>query len=361
MAHKSFHLQKRPTIKKNKFIYYVQFYDEYGNRLTARSSGQTSKAAAEVWAVEQIKKGTITNTRDITFGKYAENWWIWDQCRYVKNQLARGKRLSRRYIDEMRSLLDNYILPFFKNRKLRQISRSIVYDWLLKLREKPGRSGNAISPATVNRAFACLRIMMNQAEEWEYIQKTPLKKNMLLAEKPKERGIFTTEEVKELFKDESIETVWDGNLQHFVGNLLPLTTGMRQGEVLGLQVQHVFEDHVAVLQSWSKKYGLNDPKWNSKRLIPIPLKTSKYLSKLIQVSPYQGDDDFVFYGRFREKPLNGKTLLRNLYRALEKIGIDEDERKRRVLCYHSWRHTFNSFMRGKIHDSKLQRLTGHRR
>jgi len=42
----------RLWFKNNKFIYYVQFYDEYGNRPTARSSGKTSKAAAEAWAAE---------------------------------------------------------------------------------------------------------------------------------------------------------------------------------------------------------------------------------------------------------------------------------------------------------------------
>lgn len=49
--HKPFSLYKRPTTKKNKQIYYCQFYDESGNRLTARSTGQTSKAAAENWAL----------------------------------------------------------------------------------------------------------------------------------------------------------------------------------------------------------------------------------------------------------------------------------------------------------------------
>jgi hypothetical protein len=55
MAHKLFHICKRPTTKKNHFIYYVKFYDEAGNRMTAKSSGQTSEAAAENWAHEQIK------------------------------------------------------------------------------------------------------------------------------------------------------------------------------------------------------------------------------------------------------------------------------------------------------------------
>jgi integrase len=60
-----------------------------------------------------------------------------------------------------------------------------------------------------------------------------------LKEKPRERGIFTLDEIKILFSDESIVTVWEGELKHFVANMLPLTTGMRQGEVIALQIQNV--------------------------------------------------------------------------------------------------------------------------
>ncbi len=52
MSHKPFHLYKRPTTKNNKSIYYVQFYTDDDHRMTARSTGQTSKAAAETWAYE---------------------------------------------------------------------------------------------------------------------------------------------------------------------------------------------------------------------------------------------------------------------------------------------------------------------
>jgi hypothetical protein len=55
MAHKHFHLYKRSTTKNNRYIYYVQFYDESGNRMAARSTGKTSKAAAESWSVSKYK------------------------------------------------------------------------------------------------------------------------------------------------------------------------------------------------------------------------------------------------------------------------------------------------------------------
>ncbi|MBA7658556.1 hypothetical protein ES703_66512 [subsurface metagenome] len=41
--HKKFHLYRRKNKKGN--VFYVRFYDEYGNRMPGRSTGQTSKAA----------------------------------------------------------------------------------------------------------------------------------------------------------------------------------------------------------------------------------------------------------------------------------------------------------------------------
>ncbi len=71
MAHKPFNLYKRPATKNNKYTWYVRFYDEEGNRLAGRSTGQTSKSAAETWSYEQLKRGLIASQKNITFGKYA--------------------------------------------------------------------------------------------------------------------------------------------------------------------------------------------------------------------------------------------------------------------------------------------------
>ena len=106
MALKAYHLHKRPTTKTSKFIYYVQFTDESGRRSTARSTGQTSRAAAERWAQAQLKNGTSAEKRDITFAHFAENFWEWGKCKYLRVQLARGKMLSQRYADEMDKILN---------------------------------------------------------------------------------------------------------------------------------------------------------------------------------------------------------------------------------------------------------------
>jgi hypothetical protein len=145
MAHRAFNLYKRPTTKNGKYIYYVQFYDDNGNRLIARSTGQTSKAAAENWSYEQLRKGIIATDKNITFGRFAKDWWIWDKCQYVNGRRARGSNIPRAYIDSMRRMLDLHILPYFKDKKLQKINSRMIETWVMTLREKSGKNGNTLS------------------------------------------------------------------------------------------------------------------------------------------------------------------------------------------------------------------------
>ncbi len=352
MTHKPFQLYRR-SLKKG-IVYYAQFYDEYGDILPGRSTGQTTKSAAEAWCYEQFKKNQIQPQRSMRFSQYAQDWWIYDKCEYVQSRLARGRILSRRYVDEMRSILNNHILPYFKNRILSRINRPMIEEWIISLSKKD------ISTTTIDRCITCLGIMLNRAVELEKISRNPLIGIMRPEIKHKKRGILTIDEAKLLFQESSLNEIWDGDLMVLTANILSLTTGMRQGEILGLQNQYVYTDHIVVMWSWSKKYGLVVPKWGSRRTIPIPIRTAHYINELLKMSPFPEPESLVFFGQDKNKPLNDKTLSRGLYRALEIIGITEDERKERNITFHSWRHQFNTYMRGKVPDPKLQQVTGHR-
>lgn len=359
MAHKLFTLYKRPTTN-GKTIYYIRFRDEEGNRLPGRSSGQTSKAAAETWAYAQLQKGLISPTKNITFGKYAEDWWIYDRCPYIQGKIARGFTPAKTYADDMRTLLVNHILPRFENVKLQRINARMIEQWMLELREKPGRHGSNLSPGTINRALTCLKIMLKEAVRLEYLHKNPSTPILPLKEEPRRKSILTVEELKALFGDGTLTQVWGGDLRLYTANLLGASTGARMGEARGLQVRYVFPNYVDIQWQYGK-FGLTRPKRNSMRQIPIPEKTSVALKELMQQSPYRDQDSFVFWGHKKEAPVDSKLILDALYQALLRIGISSEERARRNITYHSWRHLYNSLMRSfGIADSKLRRLTGHR-
>lgn len=359
MPHKPFHLYKRPS-KKYGHIYYVRFYDEDGNRLSGRSTGQTTKARAEAWAYEELKNGHIRSVKNITFGEYAKDWWIWDRCDYVKGRALRGRPLSRYYVDTMRGYLENHILPYFKNKRFQSINAGMIENWLMKLATKTTRRGEPITPTTVNRCFTCLKIMLNEAVRLGYLYRNPAEKIGKLREVPKEKSILTPDEVRQLFQEDQMDYIWEGDIRHYTLNLLGASTGMRLGEIQALMVGNVYDKYVYVGYNWNHKYGLKPPKHNSARYVPIPSKTSYYLKELISLSPFQEPDDFVFIESDRHRPIRNEAILKNLYKALERIGIPPEERKERNITFHSWRHFYNTVMRGKIHDAKLRQLTGHR-
>jgi integrase len=358
VVHKSFNLHKRPTTKKNQYVYYCQFYDDEGNRLTAKSTGQTSKAAAEVWAQEQLKRGLIKPQKDITFGQYTQDWWVYDRCPYIQGKLARGFVLSKVHAADMRSILTRHILPYFEKKKLQKINSRFIEKWMLVLREKIGKTGNKLSPTTVNRCLTCLKVMLKEAVRLEYLNNNPAASVLPLKENQKRKSILTENEVKMLFGTGALQEVWGGDLYHYSLNLLSATTGMRIGEIRGLMNQYVFEKYIDVQWSWGK-FGLQRPKRDSMRKIPIPQVTSTALHELISISPYPEPESFVFYGINGKRPIENKGIYVKFYSALAKIGVTPETRRERVVTFHSWRFLYNSIMRGRIPEAKLQRLTGH--
>ena len=72
---------KRATAS-GKPVWYYRFVDAEGARKT-RSTGQTSRAAAENFVAELLKADRLHEPADMTFGSFAQDWWVWDRCDYV--------------------------------------------------------------------------------------------------------------------------------------------------------------------------------------------------------------------------------------------------------------------------------------
>jgi hypothetical protein len=61
MEYGDYTLYRRFSKKKGKHVYYVQFYNGEGERLSGWSSGETSQSTARGWAREQIAKGGVVS------------------------------------------------------------------------------------------------------------------------------------------------------------------------------------------------------------------------------------------------------------------------------------------------------------
>lgn len=351
-------LNKRPTTEKNRFIYYVRFRNpETGVYLSAVSSGMTNKPAASNWADDQIRRGKIIlpGKRNVTFDDFARDFWNFEKSEYIRGKLARGQQIGRSHAKISAGYVERHILPYFEGRSLASIRTFEIEKWMLSLLD-----AGELSPKSINLVFAAFRTILREAFRAGYIPTDPTAQVRPLSLKPVERGILSPDEVRRLFDEATIPTVWKGSLRNYTANLLAVATGMREGEIRALQVANVHLDYVEVVHSWEQGFGLKGAKWNSERIVPIPSKVSAKLAEVIEASPYKEPEDLVFFGPSRCVPMHSKLFTKPLYRALGSIGIDENARRDRNLTFHGLRHFFNSICRGRVPDSKLQRVTGHR-
>ena len=327
-------------------VWYYRFFSD-GRRTGGRSTGETSKAAAHQVVIRLIQEGRLNHTKEISFEEYSADWWG-EKCPYVQSCLMRGKILTKKYIANQRAYLTNHILPTFKDMKLSAIRPSHIEQWLRDLRQG-GMSGSAI-----NHCHSVLRTMLCEAKRLQLIPSNPIVDVRPVAYRAPERTILTLEEAKKLLDETKVSEFWANEITYCAARLAA-QTGVRLGECQALRIEDIHEGYITVAHSWDARFeGLKPTKTKRVREIPLTTKTARWLSR-ITADRCEG---FVF-STDGERPIYYKIITKALYEALGKIGITEEERRRRCLNFHSMRHFFNSTMRGKIPDAILRQLTGH--
>ena len=98
---------------------------------------------------------------------------------------------------------------------------------------------SGLTAATINRSLATLKVMLQEAVVYQYIPKNPAESIGVLKEDPKQKDILSPEEVRALFDERAIEKNWSNNIEHYTMNLLAASTGLRLGEIQGLQKRSV--------------------------------------------------------------------------------------------------------------------------
>ena len=172
----------------------------------------------------------------------------------------------------------------------------------------------------------------------------------------KDIEIITVEEVRKLFP-ENYQTVWGGKAIAYAANKLASLTGMRAGELLGLRGEYVFDSHILVCGQHGRFGYKAHTKTKENRNIPILPDMMALLQKLME----RNGKGFVFSLDGGATPVCLTNLYKGLHEALNKIGIDNAEIKRRGLTLHSWRHFVNTeLQRLGLTIQQVQSVTGHK-
>lgn len=335
------------TLYRRKKVYYARFKKPDGSWTTARATGCTARGAAEAWCIDILAtRKPLTNPK-LTLAEFAgPDFFSWEGP-YSLDRRVSGKRYSPRQCLTKAGFLKN-ILASLGHLKLTAIKK----DTLREFRNRLYQEG--WSSSYINQCLSCITAILIHAEEKgliQFVPRVPPAGNTTTA-----RGILTIEEVKRLFAQP-----WE-NPMGKVFNLAAASTGLRRGELLGLLIRDYAGDYLTVTRSWESTLNILNPttKTGRARHVFLTPMVQTALRALIDSNPWGSPDSFIFYSTAPDKPLDNKVVWKGFTRALRGIGIDEAQRRRRNITFHSWRHFFNSLLiNARIPLQKVQSLTGH--
>jgi integrase len=347
--HNDFTLYWR-LIPSGKRVVYYYAYDNDGNRLGGWSTGEVTMTAARVKCNRLLREGKLIPNSGYmpTFAQYAQGWWEWEVCAYLKKRRKRHN-LTMAYADNNKKNLKNHLLPYFGDMPMNKISRDDIENWFDYLIEKDYQN------TSINGYFGTLKTMMIEAAARKIIAVNPAEKMEKLVNDRREIKIITRDEFKNLFVNDW-RRVWDNDRISYTANKLAALTGMRASEVLGLKGGFVYDGYIYLCKQFDE-YGYRDTKTKDKHNIPLP---GELISELKELKRMNGEG-YVFSLDGGGTPVCRKTMYQDFHRALRNIGISDDEIAERHLHLHGWRHFFNTeLLKGGLTIPQAQAVTGHK-
>ncbi len=355
MAHRrEYYLYKRH--KKGGDYWYVCFLDkETGKAGNAKSidclkerlgimefSKTERREDAAVIAQKALDMGMLDSTySNVLLSSWCSDFWDYDKSEYIalKNNLKENS-IGREYAYNMKKNFEKNVMPLLP-KGLKLVNTTVaVLDKVVKTLYQSGKQSK-----TVSVIIYSVSLPLKEAVRLGIIESNPADKILRVTGGEKERGVLTKEEIfalrslLERKKDELFPSF-------YYGILLGLCTGMRISEIRALNaddiVESTIEGYSKILIRHSVGYlsGLKSTKGKYSRAVLV---SSSLASALLLNASSSG---IVLPSPQKNKEYMSVPSLRNaFYELLEEIGIDEDERVRRNITFHSLRHTFSTLGR----------------
>lgn len=233
-------------------------------------------------------------------------------------------------------IAENHLIPYFGKQKIGTITESDVQNYVLHL-HNDGRldKNGGLTVKTIRDIILVLRLSMAYA----YKEKVIPLLNWDLIEYPKETGI---QRVISLSKDEEqrlIQCIYLDMNRKTAGILVALLTGLRIGELCGLQMSDISltDNTISVSRTVQRIYdkrkkksyiNVGSPKTKSSvRTIPIPSLLGNIIKKFYTDNP----NHYFLTGK--SKPTEPRTYRQYFERFLKRNKLPK-------VKFHEIRHTF---------------------
>ena len=327
-------------------------YDLHGKPLIHRKTVHGTKKEAEVELakfVTEVQNGLVIDGKALRFSEFVEIW----KRDYGSKELAPStyKRYCR--------MLETRLLPYFGRFYINKIKPTDImkfYDLLEKdtqLVRKKGNNGSKtkkpLSGKTILEHHRLLRAMLHKAVYWQLIVANPAERvQPPKARKPKRRS-YDDEQTKILL--ENLELLSSEDTKYKVAIILTVFTGVRLGELMGLEWQDVDFKNGIISINRSSQY-LADmgvftkvPKTESSiREIAIP----EFIISLLEEYKLWYEEQKSIYGELWTdsnrlfvqadgKPMHPSTISKWFVKYVGQIGLP-------VINFHGLRHTNASLL-----------------
>ena len=327
-------------------------FDLNGKPMIHRKTVHGTKKDAEVELakfVTEVQNGLIIDGKSLKFSEFTEIW----KRDYGSKELAPStyKRYCR--------MLETRLLPYFGHFYINKIKPTDImkfYDLLEKdtqLVRKKGNNGSKtkkpLSGKTILERHRLLRAMLHKAVYWQLIVANPAERvQPPKARKPKRKS-YDDEQTKILL--ENLELLSSEDTKYKVAIILTVFTGVRLGELMGLEWQDVDFKNGIISINRSSQY-LADmgvftkvPKTESSiREIAIP----EFIISLLEEYKLWYEEQKSIYGELWTdsdrlfvqadgKPMHPSTISKWFVKYVGQIGLP-------VINFHGLRHTNASLL-----------------
>ncbi|MHB1938595.1 MAG: tyrosine-type recombinase/integrase [Acidobacteriaceae bacterium] len=284
-----------------------------------------------------------------------------------------GRAWSTR--DRYGSYLDRWIGPRWGKEELTGIKAPVVEEWLEDLmfdtnwrrkkavrhaRQKPGMQ--PLAPASKSRIRGLMSVLFNHAIRWGFTDRNPISgpnKGAGVRQSSKRQRIPDILEVEEIQR--MLERL---QLRERVLVFLAMATGLRQGELAGLQWRDIDFEKLLIDVNKSVVYQVvgRCKTEASKKPVPLDTYTAEDLLTWYRHTPYRSPEDWVFAsdssraGKKRGKqPLWLQTVMRyHIQPVVKALGINKR------VSWHTFRRTYSTLLKANGEDVKVvQELLRH--
>ena len=314
--------------------YYYIVRDPVSRKTTAyKSTGTTDEKQAKAIALEWWANGVPGKPlsgidRKSSFCDYLYNFWDYEKSEYFREQETMGKEPQPEHAFEMQKTIDRYYRSYFKDMLLSQLDEDALQKFIVYL-----KIDKKLAASTVNSARNAAIKALRYAKRKKIIKSFDFDNILRAGGKPGESGVLTIEEAEDLFKLE-----WPCQKSR-ITVLIAYHTGMRLGEIRALKVCNIQKNRIHVQYSWSsKKNRLKCTKNGESSDVPILPCLYDEIMAYIWSSSLYNLDSLLLPGKKPEIPFDSVQIRKQFYKMLEAIGIDAAIRKKRRICFHSFRH-----------------------